>query len=175
MTKTYYCLILSTVTALLSACASPRHIVANSRFDPDTARAMLSNGNNTIKGSALIRQAGGGIVTCAGQEVALIPATSYATERIVALYGSPSGGYRNVFGSGQIIFDDEPPDFKMYIRTTTCDAQGFFKFTEVADGEFYASTSITWRISDYLQAGGVLAQKVALSGAEIKEVVLAPR
>jgi len=72
----------------------PTEVSLQSSFDANAAQELLRKGNNTIRGNALVRQAGGGVVTCAGAEVLLIPATAHATERMLAEYGHlPWGRY----------------------------------------------------------------------------------
>src|SRR5690606_36651641 len=57
-------------------------------YDKTLAARLLSNGPNTVTGSASVRQRNGTVVTCAGQTVYLVPATDYARIRVRALYGS---------------------------------------------------------------------------------------
>lgn len=105
----------------------------------------------------------------------LIPATSYAIERVGILYGSVSGGYNPATGGRRFAFDAEPSEYRALSSRTRCDAQGYFKFENVSDGKFYVSTVIVWKVSEYSMEGGALAQLVAVSGGEVKDVVLAPR
>lgn len=70
--------------SLLASCAAPtKTVLLKSQFDAKETATHLVDGENTIKGSGLIRQNGGGVVTCAGQQVWLVPATDYAKERIL--------------------------------------------------------------------------------------------
>ena len=92
MLKNY--IILIGVLALMVGCVTaPQKVVLNSRFDAEQTQEMLLKGDNTITGSALIRQQGGGVVTCAGNEVWLAPVTPYSTERVKHIYGSTTKGY----------------------------------------------------------------------------------
>ncbi|MBP7370582.1 MAG: hypothetical protein KA902_04010, partial [Arenimonas sp.] len=63
------------ISILLTGCMTAPTITLTTPFDSDYAQKMLADGTNMVKGSALIRQAGGGVVTCAGNEVLLIPNT----------------------------------------------------------------------------------------------------
>ena len=79
--------------ALLTSCAStPSIVLVTNAFDAEEAALVFREGTGTISGSALIRQQGGGVVSCAGTTIMLLPATAYAAERIRALYGSTLGG-----------------------------------------------------------------------------------
>ncbi|MES1927437.1 putative lipoprotein [Salinisphaera sp. T31B1] len=145
----------------------------NSPFDAEKAQQMLKPGPNTITGSAVIRQSGGGVVTCAGNPVYLVPSTEYATQRIRAIYGNGYKGYVPAAGYRKIEFIPDEPGYNKYTRQTSCDAQGNFEFTSVADGYFYVTTAITWSVN-YVAQGGALMQYVDVRGGETEKVVLSP-
>ena len=158
----------------LSACMAsmpPKHSMVSS-FDPSEVEWFSSSGANSVYGSALIRQRGGGVVTCAGQEVGLVPVSTYANERIRAIYGNLTNGYSR-YGNSLI---KEPPEqaYMDMSHTTICNAQGFFSFRNLPDGEFYVSTAIRWQVNDYSYEGGTLMRMVILSDGEAAEVVLSP-
>lgn len=154
---------------VLAGCAiappEPQIAVA---FDQEHASRLLAPGPNSVKGSALIRQRGGGVVTCAGRPVALVPATAYARERMVALYGNAERGASSSGWQGA-----SPAGYKESVRLTVCDAQGFFGFDQVADGEFFVTTSITWSVGNSVQ-GGNLMQRTVVMGGRMANLVLAP-
>lgn len=159
------------VPLFLSACASPQIIKSEIPFDREQALGMLKPGKNTIKGSALIRQNNGAMVTCAGNEVELLPATKYAEDRIQQIYGSNEKGFRQARGFDARNFD---PDYEKLTRRAICNAQGFFTFSDVSDGDFFITTSIVWRTNPYLLDGGVLMRRVRINGGRDIEIVLAP-
>lgn len=117
-----------------------------------------------------MRQQGGGIVTCAGQPVYLVPATPYATERIRVLYGNTERGFNP--GRRQQ-FSPDPPEYRQFVKSARCDAQGNFTFDRVADGEFYINTSVMWQVAQ-TQQGGQLMQSVKLKGGQSVSLVIAP-
>ena len=162
------------ILVALSACMAsmpPKHTMV-SNFDPSEVEWFTSSGENSIYGSALIRQRGGGVVTCAGSDVSLLPVSTYADERILAIYGNSRKGYSRL-GATSI---NEPPE-QAYIdtmREATCDAQGFFSFKNLPDGEFYITAAVHWQVNDYFYEGGNLMHKVDLSGGGSIEVVLSP-
>lgn len=139
-------------------------------FDATEAKSLLADGKNSIKGSSFMRQQGGGVVTCAGQTVSLVPATAYATERIAALYGNTERGTNN---GRRYKFVPDPPEFLTSIKTTRCDAQGNFAFDRIADGTFYINTLVVWQIG-YSQQGGQLMQRVSVKEGQSLVVVVAP-
>lgn len=137
-------------------------------FDRDQAAAGLARGTNTITGNAFMRQQGGGVVTCAGFEVSLVPATRYATQRFQILYGNDQAGSNP---GRNIRFDPDPPEYYTLARMTKCDAQGNFRFDEVADGDYLAQTSVGWMVAGRRQ-GGNLFQRVHVSGGRTERLVL---
>jgi hypothetical protein len=142
------------------------------RFDAELARKYLTDGPNTIAGSAVIPQRGGGVVTCAGREVELIPATDYARARIRAIYEDENHGFLPASRSAR--FEEPPEEYLKLRRSTLCDAQGFFRFERVADGEFFVETWIIWHVSPYTPEGGGLMRRVAVNGGQRIDVVLSP-
>ncbi len=148
-------------------------------IDPAKTLAALKKGTSVIKGSALLRQQSGGVVTCAGNEVYLNPVTNYSTERVTVLFGSPSGGYRPANVTPIKFEPDNEVLYASLLRRTRCDAQGFFKFENVAQGDFFVSTNITWSIPaggglTSIQ-GGAINQKIPVLDGETKDIVLTAR
>jgi len=161
-------------TMALTGCTAtvpmiPTHTMTTS-FDAEATRAQLLDGPNTIKGNSFMRQKGGGIVTCAGQSVYLVPATPYATERVRVLYGNIERGFNP--GRRQQ-FTPDPPEYRQLVKTARCDAQGNFTFERVADGDFYINTSVVWQVAQ-TQQGGQLMQSVKVMGGQSISLVIAP-
>lgn len=160
------------VTTFVAGCAAPGLTVIkdfNHPFDANQAAAMLLPGPNTISGSALMRQQGGGVVTCAGRQVHLIPATDYAGMRMYAIYGT-----EKFIGPGAgKTFEPDQPAYYLHMKATLCNAQGFFKFDKVADGTFYVQTTVSW-VAGRVPQGGNLMERVSVKGGETVEVTLAP-
>ena len=194
--KYNYTVLLSLITFIvLSGCVATHQqiIKLKSIFDEKQALEMLEQGNNKIIGSALIRQSGGGVVTCAGIEVILYPATEYAKERIKYIYGSIEKAYRDYNQPQQryliqkrgdrlgaietipeIVFE---PDYEFYhfcTRKSIGDAQGNFEFDKLKDGEYFMFTTITWNVYQLGTQGGTLMLKVKVKDGETKKIVLAP-
>jgi hypothetical protein len=138
--------------------------------DVDLATSMLGQGSGTIKGSAVLRQRGGAVVTCAGNDVYLVPATPSASSELQRLFGGDKGyvarGGDAVLGGGTLV---EPPQPN---RRSVCNAQGFFTFPNVRAGKWYVMTSVVWRVSDSYQGGSLLGSAEVADGQET-EIVLA--
>lgn len=158
------------IAVFLAGCLGPEKIQQKLSFDIAEVQPLLKPGTNTVKGSALFNQVGGGTVTCAGRPVTLIPRSTYADERMQIIYGNLRGGA----GVG-LLPESDPVSYSNYVsanKQATCNAQGFFQFDELADGEYYIVTNITW--GQYGTEGGNLMRSVKVSGGETVDVVLAP-
>lgn len=70
---------------LLASCAAPPPpppFDLQTQFSAQKHEKFLREGDATIRGQGFLRQKGGGVVTCAGYPVQLIPATPYFREVI---------------------------------------------------------------------------------------------
>lgn len=139
-------------------------------FNEAEASKLLLAGTNSIKGNAFMRQRGGGVVTCAGATVRLIPATGYAKERVQALYyGGATGSY--IHRGLQINFAPDVANYQNLLRTTKCDSTGNFQFEKVADGEFFITVTVNWDIANSSQ-GGSLMNRLTVKGGESTSLVM---
>lgn len=158
---------------VLAGCAQPvqqlgpRVVPIATPYDQAEATALLVPGTATIQGSAFLRQRGGGVVTCAGSVVRLIPATAYARARATALYGPTQSG----IAREALKFDPDPAAYETTLRTTKCDAQGKFSFENVAAGAFLVQTLVTWRVGAAMQ-GGALMQTSITEPGKVSTVLL---
>lgn len=156
----------------LAGCVTPppaRTVNLTAPFDQAAATRLLEPGPNTLKINAFMRQQGGGVVTCAGAPVMLVPATAYADERMNSLYGPGFSGVG--FSAGQpVTFVPNEPGYKLAQRETICDAQGNAVFERLTEGRFYVITAVLWNVGNARQ-GGYLAKRIevrnGLTGTEI--------
>ena len=155
---------------LLAGCFA-QQVAQVTTFNKADVATQLENGPNTIRGSALFNQVGGGTVTCAGRNVYLIPKSNFADERMQILYGNLQGG-RAATGSSPTADENQVAAYLAASKNTICDAQGFFKFENIADGQFYVQSTITW--GEYNSQGGHLMRPVTVNGGTTVELVLAP-
>lgn len=156
--------LIAATCAVLAGCAAPAAKISTP-FNEAQAAALMRPGNNTIKGSALLRQNGGGVVTCAGETVDLVPATEYAKQRFDHRFG------KRTFASTLKALENGPPAYDRLSRQTRCNAIGAFTFDRVADGDFYLVTSVDWS-SGGRRYGGYLANLVRVRGGQVKDIVL---
>jgi len=119
------------------------------QFDAELHKPYEATGNASITGQAFLKQNGGSVVTCAGEDVFLIPDTEYFKEfiSIIKLRKKPGAEGKN---------------FKQYSRVTTCDAQGNFSFENLPNQAWIVLTQVKWRVSR-LSEGGILSTEVDLT------------
>jgi hypothetical protein len=153
------------LTAGLLGCVTVKPPQWNSVGDAADAEyaPYLKAGTSTLAGQAFLTQKGGGVVKAAGRTVTLDPATSVGNEwwtkagkMYVHRYQTPPS-----------------PAFKKARRTTTADAEGRFKFSDLPPGKYYVRTEVTWEIGGYNPTqGGLVGQLVEIEAGKTKEVVL---
>ena len=94
------------------------------------------------------------------------------------IYGSDKAGYRSVLSmqNSPPAFSETDPDYLNLQKTTLCDAQGFFKFEKIADGDFFLLSTIAWKAdaNSFVYEGGTMLRKVHVESGEIAELVIAP-
>jgi hypothetical protein len=118
-------------------------------------------GTGSVHGQAFLKTVGGDVKTCAGNEVVLMPATSYNEEKL-----------QNSAWKKKLVGDD--PAAIKYSRRTICDAEGKFTFDGVPRATWYLLTGVSWGVpTEYgiNPQGGTLVQKVDV-GTTISQVIL---
>lgn len=158
------------LTTSLAACAGAL-VTLTTQFNSADVAWAAGKGKNGVSGQAFLRQQGGGVVTCASEEVTLVPVSPYATERIMARYGNTTSG------SAGFLFSNRLPEpdasYMTSIRTAHCDAQGNFSFTDLPDGDYYVVTKVVWTVGNNIfPEGAGLMQKVSLHDGQQPKVIL---
>lgn len=167
------CVRIALVTAsagIVGGCAAPTVVQLGTNFDASAAQRMLAPGPYQVSGSAFLRQRGGGVVTCAGSTVHLVPATLYAERVYSAMYGTTQGPAMRT--TGALDLQPKSDEFGRLMRRTECDAQGNFRFTGVADGDYYVESTVTWMAGDARQGGPVM-RRVRVASGDVS-IVVAP-
>ena len=106
-------------------------------FIPQEFAWSVTAGPGALAGRVAYRSVAGERWTCAGQVMALIPATRYSAERMQVLYGSQA---RAVVPAAEVrARNAAPPDprFSQYVRTATCDARDGFSFAHLPIGSYF--------------------------------------
>lgn len=168
------------VLIALSGCASlapmAKKITLTSRFSAEEVAWFNATGTSSLTGQAFFQTRGGQPRTCAGLEIELKPKSSYGDERLTAIYGNPAGGYTPAFAAN-IQFTPDDAKYKEMRRTTVCDAQGNFSFTDLPAGDYFVTSSIIWILPGQEFAppqGGVLMKSVNLGDGQTKRILLTP-
>lgn len=154
--------------AIIVAGCIGRDLEITAKFDAGEAAYVLRGGSAKLSGQAFMRQNGGGVVTCAGEEVNLFPATAYASERFTKIYGAPAGGRITVFEG--VTTKGVPPEYLKYRRIALCDAEGDFEFTGVAPGIYYVQSRVV--PGSYVPERGAVAKRITLGSGQTRRVVL---
>lgn len=161
-------------------CVTHRRIQPTIMFRPDEAAHVFNAGASEITGQAFIRQRGGGIVTCAGYEVRLVPLSKYAVEAFKATYGEVLTDiviFRSFDWAGNLPGFEHPLEYSRYQRVSTCDAEGRFTFNGVPKGAYFVESIIRWDIPgqyiDNIQGGG-LATQLYVDGIHNQDLILTP-
>ena len=155
-------------------------IQINTPFAADEVSFIHQQGNNTVSGSAFMRQGGGGIVTCAGKAVFLVPEGGHSRERIekfyeiveehLTTYIAAIGISDMAVGYGKRL----PPPSEEYLAATLgtpCDASGKFSFEGLADGSYFIMVEVLWHVGNIPQ-GGLLMTPVTIEGGVHRKVVM---
>ncbi len=149
---------------ILSACNASRGPTSGLGFDPSQASYIRAPGRGVIAGQAFLRDASekSNVRYAAGETVRLIPATTYAQDRIKKFYGSvkflPAASIPKVEPDAQ---------YAALTRTTTVESDGRFTFENVAPGRYYLTTRLIWKPKDsQTPEGGAMYGEVTLTGHE---------
>lgn len=123
----------------------------------------LRPGAAALVGQAFLVQRGGGVVKAAGRTVTLDPATSVGNE----WWGKAGRSWEN-----RAVMPPSP-GFVKTRRTTVADAEGRFRFADLAPGTYFVRTEVTWFIGGYYgDQGGLVGQSVEVRDGQVREVIL---
>ncbi|MCX7899817.1 MAG: carboxypeptidase-like regulatory domain-containing protein, partial [Methylocystis sp.] len=130
---------------------------------PSEAAFIKTPGKGQIEGQALLQdRQSGGVRHAAGEVVRLIPASSYAQQRIAHFYGG--GKFVPAHAIPKI---DPDPDYVSYTRTTKTGPTGRFVFDNVAPGRYFLTTQLIWKPKDsFVSEGGAMYEEVSVTGQE---------
>jgi hypothetical protein len=146
------CVAVLSIFILVAACAQARPVKPiNAKFDPVEYQPYQTPGPGIVLGQGFLRQQGGGVVTCAGSKVLLFPATAFTREVV------------NIFVTG-----GQPDTSRLTglraegaMRETQCDAQGNFRFDNLAAKRWIVMTEVKWVIG-YDAQGGTIGREIGV-------------
>jgi hypothetical protein len=142
-------------------------------FDEREVEWFKTPGSATLSGSALLRTVGGQVRTCAGLEVNLVPASTYAAVRMRTMFGSVGQGFMAARGARKWAATDQ--NYVRNLKQTVCDPQGYFSFENLPDGDYFVTAFVSWSVpTRYFNRleGGVLMKAVRIENGRAEKVVL---
>jgi hypothetical protein len=150
--------------AALSGCVTAK---IDQPFNAAEGAFIHKQGTGRIEGSAFLRQRGGGTVTAAGNDITLIPVTSYSSARFAALYKGQKSSY---FGGN---IEGTPEGYYTQTKKTKADVEGRFIFDGLHPGDYFLTTEVRWQIpgSD-LPEGAFIYERVSVKNGETARVVM---
>lgn len=149
----------------LSACSSSEQPHMLSVYSDDDFRFWNGAGEANLAGQAFFKLPSGRVVTCAGEVVTLIPATSYNTEMEQDLeqgLGYPADYARKA---------------RQHDRKTVCDSAGHFAFEKLPALNWIILTRVTWQEESDIPlmspdaAGGYIFQERKLENGGNKVIL----
>lgn len=134
-------------------------------FPVSEYESLLKTGSATVVGEAFLRTRGGDVKTAAGYTVFLNPVTSYSRQwhEVSYLHGRA--------------LSRSDPRIEQYVRSTTADSAGRFRFTNVPAGDYYVVTDVVWEtpvgyVAGMERQGGKLVKEIHIDEGQTAEIIL---
>ena len=159
-------LILLFVAAVtLSACVPATPRISRMPFPEQEYKALPKVGTAIVRGQAFLKTRGGDVKTAAGSEVFLNPVTSYSLE-----------WYELSYLTNRLANAADPRLWE-YVPKQIADGSGRFTFKNVAPGEYFVTSKITWEAATGYQGalqlqGGVVSKRVSVKDGDDIEVIV---
>ena len=119
------------ISSLIGCAAPPAHQMLTS-FNAEELAPYLQKGTAKLTGQAFLKTNGGDIKYGAGNEIILIPNTTYSKE----LLGT---------GGGAVSPPPDPRWRGSFVKTIS-DGSGNFEFVDLPAGDYHLETNITWKV-----------------------------
>jgi hypothetical protein len=135
--------------------------VPRPNFDPAIASYALETGATEVIGSAFARQRGGGVVSCAGNDVWLLPDEPFFAWVVTPVVVRVTESALSLSGGGSSTTREWPiatrlRDTMQYARRSQCDIDGRFRFSDVPRGQYIVATVILWEVGRSQQGGAAV-------------------
>lgn len=158
---------LAAAGAVLSACATgPMTGPAVAAYDAAAFAWSTVQGSNGISGRVAYA-AGGRSWSCAGS-VGLTPETAWTRQRFQTLYGSTQRAAIPTAIVRARSVSEASADYQGFVRSTSCDGQGRFRFSGLPDGAWFVIAPVT----DGGNEPVVLMRRVTTRGGQVTDVSL---
>ena len=158
----------ASLVLVLSACAATPHMFS-SAYTPETLPVAESIvGDNTVNGSAFLRQGGGGVVSCAGNDVVLEKKLSFRRSSYAREANALSRYVRqaSAVDPRHTAFEGSLRSLEHTMKSVSaCDVDGKFEFTNLAPGTYSVCTRVYWVVGDEGQGGNLQGSVTIPSGA----------
>lgn len=157
---------IAALSFMLCACVAPKQQAlqpVRTPFIEAEFEPYGLDGTGTITGQAFLKTRGGDIKLGAGNQVQLVPVTSYTTE----------GRNRVTIGGERL--EPADPRIEKYRRTTIADGSGNFEFRNLPAGDYYITCVIAWEVpSQYGMetTGGIAYGTAKVKAGEMTKVVV---
>ena len=158
--------LLATVCVLLLAgCASSDPYELFTPYSENDFRGWEATGSANLTGQAFVRLPEGRLLTCAGAEVSLKPATGYNMEMEDGL--NAGKGFPANYSKRAVKYDHK----------TVCDGSGYFSFANLPLRNWIVVTHIAWQKPSGIMfmppddTGGTLVQEILLQSGDNKTVL----
>lgn len=139
---------------LLCGCMQRTVPVYGDTGDTDSARYREA-GTASIIGQGLMREQGGGVVTCAGSTALLLPDLPPTHQGLNAMYSGYDPNW-----SGEKWANGR--------RSTTCDTQGNFEFNQLPAANWYVLVTVVWEVAGVSQRGTLAAPAATQAGQQLR-------
>ena len=128
-------------------------------FPLDEFAKLSRIGTASVIGQGFMKTQSGDVKFAAGNNVALVPVTSYSNQ------------WYEVFIVQHRHLEPADSRYINYYWQQIADGEGRFEFKNIPSGEYYINTYVYWYAGSYKQ-GGPIAKKITLKDGEIQRVIL---
>lgn len=119
--------------------------------------SFQKSGTASLSGQAFMRQQGGNVVRCSGEEVVLVPATAFFRE--ILQMGRERAKPENL--------EALKAEYAPVARRTRCDADGKFKFDNLPPATWIVQTQVRWIVGSVPQGGTLAVETTTTAGQEV--------
>jgi hypothetical protein len=147
----------------LASCAALQPPVERVEFPIEIYEELPTEGDAVVEGQAFMKTRGGDVKTAAGEQILLNPVTPYSEQWFEVSY---QGGRR---------LTDPDPRQDQFIRMTIADADGRFRFEQVAPGDYFLTALVRWEVAmgSYMrQQGGYICERITVTSGDELSFIL---
>ena len=120
------------IALCLLGCAPIQTRVKRIPFPQDEYEQLAKDGTGIVTGQAFLKTVGGDVKYAAGNQVFLIPVTSYSRQ------------WYNVLCTQRQLIEGSDWRHDQYIKKQIADAEGRFTFVDIPAGSYYVSSLVLW-------------------------------